>query len=105
MKREKNSLSAGKKWWVPSWGLAVAELKITEDVEKNRAFPELWGISSMLHDKKEFWGEGSRRNTQLTLDWGCLDASRDKQEGVLGSTLKTKEQSGTEAREMLQEIS
>lgn len=45
MKREKNSLSAGKKWWVPSWGLAVAELKITEDVEKNRAFPELWGIS------------------------------------------------------------
>lgn len=52
----------------------------------------------MLRDKKEFWGEGSRRNTQHILDWGCLDASSGKQKGVLGSTLKTKKQSGTEAR-------
>lgn len=34
---------------------------------------------------------------QHSLDRGCLDASSDKQKGVPGSTLKTKEQSGTEA--------
>lgn len=34
---------------------------------------------------------------QHSLDWGSLDASSDKQKGVPGSTLKTKEQSGTEA--------
>lgn len=45
MKREKNYLPAGKKWWVQSWGLAVTELKTREDVEKNRAFLELWDIS------------------------------------------------------------
>lgn len=34
---------------------------------------------------------------QHSLDWGCLDPSSDKQKGIPGSMLKTKEQSGTEA--------
>lgn len=36
---------AGKKQWVPAWGLAVTELKTREGMGKRRASTELGGIS------------------------------------------------------------